>query len=333
MAGIKEVAGRAGVSIATVSHVLNGTRQVLPATEERVLEAVRALGYRPNAAARNLALGQSRLLGLMVSDICNPFFPEILKAFQDQANLRDMEAIVMNTNYDSHRTLSGVNRLLGLQVPGVAVMTSQVDPSVIQQLASHGICAVYLDLGRVDRFISNVIVDCEHGIEKAVDHLCGLGHVRLGYIGGPAHLQSSSRRKEAFLNSAARVRTEVRTVDADFSVQGGYFACSRLLAGFAATAIVAANDLMAIGAMHCVYDRGLRIPADVSVVGFDDITFSQFTQPALTTVAVSRQTIGCLAFQALSQMLDDPQHQGSEYRVETGMVIRQSTAPLGGEGK
>ncbi|MGH8164028.1 MAG: LacI family DNA-binding transcriptional regulator, partial [Rhodanobacteraceae bacterium] len=163
-ANIKDVAERAGVSIATVSHVLNGTRPTRQHTRQRVLTAVSELGYARNQAARNLVRGRSSLLGLIISDIRNPFFPEITAAFQDQALAHDMDALVLNTNYDPRRTLNSVRRLMGLQVPGVAVLTSQIEPSVIAMLASQRIAAVYLDLGRVAPSIGNIVIDYEKGI-------------------------------------------------------------------------------------------------------------------------------------------------------------------------
>ncbi len=326
---IKDVALRAGVSIATVSHVLNGTRPTRQGTRERVLEAVRELGYSQNQAARNLARGRSSLLGLLISDIRNPFFPDITAGFQDQALAHDMDALVMNTNYDPQRTLNSVRRLIGLQVPGVAILTSQIDPAVIDMLATHRIAAVYLDLGRVDHSISNIVLEYENGIIEALEYLTHIGHSRIAYIGGPLHLNSAQRRKKAFMETAVRLRLEPsHTIDSDFTVKGGYFACSKLLSGDATpTAIVAGNDLTAIGILHRAYDGKLRVPEDLSVVGFDDILFAEYTQPALTTVVVPRAEIGRVAFQALWTMLSDPDLTGREYRVATRLVTRHSTLP------
>src|SRR5215471_17335120 len=187
---IRDVARRAGVSVATVSFVLNEAQRhrIRPKTQNRVLDAVKELGYSPNVSARNLAVGRSHILGVIVSDIRNPFFPEITAAFQEAANLNDMEAIVIHTNYDAQRTKESVSRLLGLQVPGVAVLTSQIDPSVMELLASRGVRAVYLDLGRVDRCVSNIAVDYEQGITDALEHVRRLGHTRIGFIGGSPQL-------------------------------------------------------------------------------------------------------------------------------------------------
>jgi len=325
------VAARAGVSTATVSHVLNGTRGSKPETRQRVLAAIQELGYSQNQAGRDLARGRSSLLGLIISDIRNPFFPEVAAAFQEQALLNNMDALVLNTNYDAHRTLNSVKRLMGLQVPGVAILTSQIDPSVVSMLADHHIAAVYLDLGRVDASISNIVLDYEHGIVEVLEHLTRLGHRRIAYIGGPLHLNSAQRRKNAFLESAAQMGLEApTTIDADFTVKGGYFACSKLLNGATPSAIVAGNDLTAIGVLHRAYDGGLRVPEDVSVVGFDDILFAEYTQPALTTVSVPRVEIGRVAFQALWTMMADPSRTGREFRVGTKLIARQTTALANG---
>ncbi len=325
---IKDVAARAGVSIATVSHVLNGTRGTRPETRARVLAAIEELGYSQNQAARNLARGRSSLLGLIISDIRNPFFPEITSEFQDQALAHAMDALVLNTNYDTQRSVNAVRRLIGLQVPGVAVLTSQIDPAAAELLPRAGVASVHFDVGRVDRNISKIVVDYAHGISAALGHLAGLGHKRIGYIGGPLQLPSAGARRRAFLERALALGIEpARVIDADFPVRGGYVACQEMLRESPPTAIVAGNDLTAIGVLHCAYDGRLRVPEDLSVVGFDDILFSEYTQPALTTVAVPRMEIGRIAFQALWEMIDDPEHAGREFRVDTRLVVRQSTMP------
>lgn len=326
---IKDVAAKASVSIATVSHVLNGTRVTRPRTRDRVLAAVRELGYSQNQAARNLARGTSSILGLIVSDVRNPFFPEITAAFQDQALAHDMDAIMLNTNYDAQRTLHSVRRMLGLQVPGVAVFTSQIEPSIVSILAERGVAAVYLDLGTVAHAVSNIVLDYEGGIAQALQHLTELGHKRIGYIGGPAKLHSIIRRKEAFVSNMHHMGMEPSFLaESDFSVNGGYLACAQLLKSASRpTALVAGNDLTAIGILHCAYDAGLRVPEDLSVVGFDDILFAAYMQPALTTVAVPRAEVGKTAFEALWTMLADPELKGREYRLKTQLITRQSTAP------
>ena len=287
---IKDVAKHSGVSIATVSHVLNGTRHTRPQTRERVLAAIRELGYSQNQAARNLARGTSTLLGVIVSDVRNPFFPEITAAFQEQALVHNMDALVINTNYDAQRTLNSVRRLLGMQVPGVAIFTSQIEETVVDLLAQRRVAAVYLDLGRVDTAVSNIVLEYAQGIAASLQYLWDLGHRRISYIGGPPGLLSIARRKEAFLQSAIKLGVEIASiVDSDFTVKGAYQACAKVLEGKRPTAIMTGNDLTAIGVLHRAYDTGLHVPEELSVVGFDDILLAEYTQPALTTVAVPRR--------------------------------------------
>ncbi len=218
-------------------------------------------GYLPNTAARSLAVGRSSIIGLIVPDMSNPFFPEITKTFQTEASLYGMETVVMDGNNDPQRTRNMVERLLGLQVPGIAFLTSQVDPPVKEFMAKKGICAAYLGFGSAGPKIANIAIEQRQGITEAVNHLAGLGHRKVGFIGGPPTAIFAQRRKAAFLEAASAAGLETRVFDSDFTVQGGYFGCSRVLGGFDATAIMAANDLMAIGALHYAYDRQIAVPA------------------------------------------------------------------------
>jgi len=332
MASIKDVAEKAGVSTATVSHVVNKTRIVRPETRLRVLKAIKQLGYRPSVAARSLASGKTSLFGLVVSDWCNPFFPEVATAFQAQAHLHDFDALVMSANFSREQTANCVRRMLALHVPAVALMTSQADAEVAAQLVASRVCAVYMDLGHVGPYVSNICIDYEQGVSAAVDHLRSLGHRRIGFIGGSVYLPSVARRKRAFLSAAEHAGDlETATVDCEYSMRGGYIGCSKLLSRFSPTAIVSLNDVAAIGAMHCAFDRGMRVPGDLAIVGFDDITFAEFAHPSLTTVNIPRSLIGTLAFQALAELLAEPGRPGREYRVETRLVIRESTAVPGGQ--
>ena len=329
MVTIKEVARKAGVSTATVSYVLNDARKVRPETQKRVLVAARRLGYTPNTAARSLAAGRSSTLGLVVPDIGNPFFPEIIRAFQESANLSGLEAVVMNTGYDAQRTRGVIERLVSLQVPGAAFFTTQVDSGIKEALAARNIAAVYMDYGQPAHGISSIAVNYRQGMLEAIAHLHDLGHRRIGLIGGPSNGAAAQRRKAAFLEGLETNGLEGRAIDSDFSVQGGYFSCSKLLASYDCTAVIAANDLMAIGALHLAYDRQIAVPARLSLIGFDDITFAQFTQPALTTVAVPRAEIGRVAFESLSALMKKPGTAGEAHEIPTHLVVRQTTAGVG----
>jgi len=335
IATMAQVAERAGVSTATVSHVINGTKSVHSNTRRRVLTAIAALDYRQNSAARNLATGRADIWGLLVSDIRNPFFADLAAAFQHEALQHRLDAVIMNTDWDAGRTLECIKRLLNMRVPAIALMTSLVDESVKEMLVENKICAVYLDLGQVGRYVSNIAVGYELGMAEMIAYLAALGHRRMGFIGGSAALQSVQRRHAAFLElTASDTSIETMTMDSDFTFRGGYVACSKLLSRFSPSAIVAVNDVTAAGALHCASDRGVRVPNDLSVVGFDDIPLAEFAQPALTTVNIPRDTIGRLAFQALQEMLSRSAQKGREYAVTPRLVVRESTGkPNQGGGR
>lgn len=325
-ATMAEVARRARVSTATVSHVIHGTKSVHDNTRRRVLTAIEALDYHLNSAARYLATGHADIWGLLVSDIRNPFFPDIAAAFQREALQQDRDAVIMNTDWNAARTLECVKRLLQMRVPAIALMTSLVDESVKELLVDSKVCSVYLDLGKVGSYTSNIAVDYEQGVREVIAYLASLGHQRIGFIGGSAELQSVRRRQAAFLElTAASSSIEIMTMDSDFTLRGGYVACSKLLSRFSPTAIVAVNDVIAVGALHCASDRAVKVPDELSIVGFDDIPLAEFAQPALTTVNIPRDTIGHLAIQALQEMLLDPARRGKRYSITPTLVVRESS--------
>src|SRR5256712_12482655 len=208
---IKEVAKLARVSTATVSHVINKTRFVSDDTKRKVLYAIERVGYTPNIHARNLASGQSRTLGLIISDITNPFFPDLVKSIQERALELGYDVIVLNTNYEPERDSRYVQRLLELRVRGVMILTTEMDLSVIQRLSSREIAIVFLDIGKVGPHTSNIRVDYEKGVHEAVEHLLELGHRQIAFIGGPEHFKSAQYRRQAFLRTMKKHRTSLHT--------------------------------------------------------------------------------------------------------------------------
>lgn len=329
---IREVAKRAKVSIATVSRAMNNPGNVDPETVKRVRRAAHELNYFPDSHARSLVSGRSRILGLIVSDITNPFFPELVKGFEDVALRHGYEIMIGSTNYESVRMESCVRRMLERKVEGVAIMTSEMDQPLIEQLVRRKIPSVFLDVGSVCPFMSNIQVDYATGIHQAVNHLLQLGHSRIGFISGPLDLKSARIRRQAFLeclSDTGTLREKELITEGDHTIDGGLAAMTRLLERrVAPTAVLASNDLTAIGAMRAVRRKGLNVPADVSIIGFDDIHFAAFTEPPLTTVALSRWELAENAFRALKKHID-PQETDrvlAEYTVTPALVVRESTA-------
>ena len=327
---IKDVAKEAGVSTATVSHVINNTRRVSDATRERVLRAVERCNYYPNAHARTLASGRSNMLGLLVSDISNPFFPELVQSIQWAAFQRGYDVILADTSYDAERTSSCVRRMIERQVAGVALMTSELDPDLVDNLSRRDVAVVFLDLGAAGDRMSTLMVDYEEGLEQAIRHLVDLNHERIAYIGGPAGLLSAAKRLQAFRESFARhlpLTPPPALYEADFHLEGGRRAATKMLSQPEhPTAVVVANDLMALGVLRECRRAGLSVPRDISIVGFDDIAFAALADPPLTTVRLSREELGNAAVEQLLKTIERPPQTGSEVRIATHLVIRGSTS-------
>lgn len=333
---IKDVATLAGVSTATVSHVINNTRFVSDATKRRVLGAIENAGYAPNIHARNLASGQTRTLGLIISDITNPFFPDLVKSIQEKALELGYDVVVLNTNYESERDAPYVQRLLELRVRGVMILTTEMDLSVISRLSSQKITVVFLDIGKVGPHTSNIRVNYEKGVHQAVEHLFDLGHRQIAFVSGPVHFKSAQIRRRAFLGSMKKYRASLHTepviYEGDFKLESGERAVKEFLAlKSRPTAIIAANDLMAVGAMRELGRVGLRVPKDISVIGCDDIWLARLSDPPLTTIMIPRAEIGIAAVEAVLLSNSGKTNAGREIRINTQLRIRESTgaAPAG----
>ena len=330
---IKEVARLAGVSTATVSRTINGSDKVTPETAKRVKRAIEQLKFYPNTNARALGSGKSSLYGLIISDITNPFFPELVKSFEDVAVQYGQEVLIANTDYDKHRMEHCVVRMLQRKVDGVAIMTSEMEEHLIDELRGRKIPLVFLDMGQVELGISNVAVDYPAGIDAGVEYLRGLGHEEIAFISGPMNLVPAQVRYKGFIKSMKRQGLTVdkcMIVEGNHRMDGGHEGMTKLLKNKRRpTAVMTSNDVTAIGAMGAIYEHGLKIPRDVSVIGFDDIAMSAFTQPALTTVRLPRDEVARAAFRALYGAAKAAMEVGTEYRIEPRLVIRQSTGPVG----
>ena len=331
---IKEIANRAAVSTATVSRTLNGSNLVKPKTAEKVWRVIRELGYYPSSQARALVSGRSHMLGLIISDIVNPFFPEVVKSFEFAAIHHGYDVIVANTDYSPDRMATSVRRMIERQVDAVAILTSEIEPHLLDELSRRKLPIVFLDVGKVKPLISNIRVDYGKGIREAVQHIVSLGHRRIGFISGPLTLKSAKVRRAAFLacisNCGIKDRQRI-VVEGNHKVEGGDTAMTHMLAlPDPPTAVLASNDLTAIGAMRAIHRAKLRVPDDISLVGFDDIELTESTQPPLTTIRLSRRELGEKAFEALYRNLQSRAVGGEEIKLSTSLILRQSTATVNG---
>jgi LacI family transcriptional regulator len=329
---IHEVARRAKVSIATVSRTINGVPTVAPQLSRRVWKVVEELGYYPNTQARSLVSGRSRIFGLIVSEITNPFFPEIVQGFEDVAVQHDYEILTGSTVHDPRRLAQAVRRMIERRVDGVAIVTFGMEEALFEDLNSRNIPLVFIDVGPPLPRVSNIRIDYLHGIRQAVQHLGALRHQRIAFISGPLTLKTAVARQRAFLQSMEEIGLSVAPeylIEGTHTMEGGIEVLKRI-ASFSRrpTAVVCSNDMTAIGVMRQSYEEGIRIPQDLSVVGFDDIRIAQFMTPPLTTVRMSQTEIARLAFQALLAEVQrkSPAPEGTEYVLRTSLVLRDSTA-------
>src|SRR5271169_7022293 len=229
---IRTVAQLANVSIATVSRTINRVSTVNPKMAKRVFEAIEKLDYFPNTQARALVSGRSRLLGLIVSEITNPFFPELIQGFEDIAVEHGYEILISSTNYDPRRMSLCIRRMLERRAEGVAVMTFGVEKPLLEQFAERNIPLVFVDVGPDRPGISLLKVDYHHGIRQGVQHLAALGHRNIGFITGPARLHSAQSRLAAFsksLNACGITINQEWIVEGDHTLEGGIRAMERLL--------------------------------------------------------------------------------------------------------
>lgn len=325
---LEEVAKRAGVSTATVSRVLNNLDVVKPSTRARVLKAIAELNYHPNLHARTLAGGRSNTIGMIASNLENPFFFDVFRALDSEARSHGYEVVVAHTDYDPERLVRAVRLMIGRRVAGLAVVVSEMDESLINELKAARTPCVFYDVGKPQERMTNIRVNYRRGIERLVEYLHDLGHRRLAFVGHHSTLGPTSEREIAFLDTVKRFpEVEWRTQADRDSFEGGRMAAMRILAGgFQPTAIICVNDIMAVGVMRALRDRGLQIPEDVSVTGFDNVRLAEYCEPPLTTVHIPRDDIGRMAFAALVPGKDLPDVAGQEIVIEPEVVLRSSTA-------
>lgn len=328
---IRDVATAAGVSVATVSRVANGSTHNYPVraeTRDRVLQAIARLGYRPNDNARRLLLNRSGLIGIIVPDISNPYYPEVARGIEDVANANGFRVIFCSTDRLPDRAAAYIEALLLKRVDGLVIVGGGDEIQLSEStVATYGTKVIFV--GRPSPSFSTVRIDNVGAACNATEHLLSLGHTRIGFISAGASSNTVTERRRGYLKAIKMAGIEVDhdlIVNGDFSESIGYAAALQLLRMTKPpTAIFAANDRMALGAMAAVADLGLSVPDDVALVGFDDVPMSAFLRPALTTVSVSAQELGARAMEVLAKDIEETGQPGRRrVRVATRLVIRES---------
>ncbi len=334
---INDVAQRAGVSKSTVSHVLNNTRFVEDATRLKVLDAVEAMNYRPSSIARSLVKKQTSTVGLLISDVSNPFYHEVIHGVESVALEKGYDIFLCNTHYDLNQAMKFVQSLEDKLVDGVLCMTSSLSKEILMELSSNNIPMVVLDwnASEISDIAATISIDFSKGINETVRHLAELGHKHFAHVSGPLDFWTSRLRRDLFFNALSESGIDPRSaliVEGNLRINGGRQALEKIVSvDPRPTAVFAANDLMALGMVWAAKDYDLQIPQDLSIVGLDDIELSTQITPPLTTVSLPRYEIGSLAMQMLLQQIHNAQTQQDNIDqlnqiVETNLIIRQSTA-------
>jgi DNA-binding LacI/PurR family transcriptional regulator len=332
MPDIRAVAAMAKVSIATVSRTINGSPLVSERLNRRVWQAIKQLNYLPNTHARTLVSGRSRLFGIIVENISNPFFPDLIQSFEEIAVSHGYEILVSSTNSDPAVLAACARRMLERKVDGVAVMTFGEEEPVLDHLVHRGVPIVLAEFKLDDPKASTILLDYSTGIQAAVRHLVDLGHRNIGFLAGPRSLHSAITRENDFcaaMQSAGPPVQKKWVIECDHTLKGGVSGFDQLQKLAARpTAIMCSNDMTAIGVLRAAYNAGLRVPQDLSVIGLDDIDFAEFTLPPLTTIRLSRADLARAAFDALRMQAEDPRNPQiqREFLVSTSLVVRGSTA-------
>jgi LacI family transcriptional regulator len=335
---IRTVAALAKVSIATVSRTINGSPAVSDRLSKRVWQAIEHLNYFPNTHARSLVSGRSRILGIIVENITNPFFPELIQSFEEIAVAHGYEILVSSSNSNAAVLTNCIRRMLERKVEGVAVMTFGQEEPLLDRLVHNDIPMVLAEFKLDAPKTSTILLDYTTGIDAAVNHLVELGHQKIAFLAGPHKLHSAITRENDFRTAMQDAGLPIQKkwiIECDHTLKGGVAGFAKLHAlASRPTAIVCSNDMTAIGVLRAAYMEGLRVPHDLSVIGLDDIAFAEFTLPPLTTIRLSRTDLARAAFEALRQQAEDPGNpkMQREFLVSTSLIVRESTAapPAGG---
>ncbi|WP_339451122.1 LacI family DNA-binding transcriptional regulator [Pseudomonas sp. EA_5y_Pfl2_R50] len=333
MATIKDVAALAGISYTTVSHVVNNTRPVSQEVRLKVEAAIKILDYVPSAVARSLKAKTTATIGLLVPNSLNPYFAELARGIEDYCERNGYCVILCNSDDNPEKQRSYLRVLLEKRIDGLIVASAGGDSGLAQGLAGVKTPMVIVDRGLEGVDADLVRIDHEYGAYLATRHLLELGHRDIATIGGPATTSVAQMRQAGYrraLQEAGIEVREARMLESDFTSTGGYNAASILLEVNPPSAIFAGNDMIGIGVLRAAAERNVRVPSELSVIGFDDIQMSRYVYPALTTVGQSILQLGEMAAEVLLRRIATPT-LGTDQRIVTpSIVLRESTAPLSG---
>ncbi|GIF78629.1 LacI family DNA-binding transcriptional regulator [Asanoa siamensis] len=329
MVTIYDVAQRAAVSPATVSRVLNGRSSVDPDLVARVRQAVDELDYRPNAVARNLRRSRTTLWAVVISDVGNPFFTSLVRGVEDVAQRAGYSVVLCNTDEDPAKEARYVTAALADRMAGVIISVAGRSTAQVSRLLSAGVPVVAIDREIAGVQVDTVLVDNAHGAELATGHLLDGGYQRVACITGPRRVSTAVQRLRGYQKALRSRGVPVRehlVRYSDFREEGGYAAMASLLdEADPPDAVFAANNLMTVGAVECLTNRGIAVPTQAGVVGFDDIPWADLVRPSLTTVAQPTYELGRTAAVLLAERLTEPGRAPSTVTLHTQLKVRESS--------
>lgn len=323
---IIDVAARAGVSKSLVSLVLRDAPHVSDDSRRRVKEAAAALGYRPNAMARGLVERRSRVIGVVLSDFTNPFFAEVAVSLQAAAAEHGLHAVFNTGDLDAHTEATALETLLQMRPDGIVLTGPVVSDTVVRRIARETPVVVATRAGR-SRLFDSVWTDDDAGSDLAVGHLAELGHRRIVHITGGDGANARARTK-GFIRAMERRGLTPRVTEGSYTEEGGFAGVADAFRGrHLPTAVFAANDFAAVGVMEALAQRGLHVPGDVSVVGFDDTWLADLAHLGLTTVSQPTKLIAETTVQLLRERIDDGRTDARRVVLEPAFTVRSTTAP------
>jgi LacI family transcriptional regulator len=332
---LRDVARVAGVHPGTASRALNEQTRALvnPETAQRVIAAADELGYHPNPIARGLKTNRSYTVGVLIPDIENPLFPPIIRGIEDRLDQAGYTPVIASTENDAERERINFRAMRARQVDGFITATARLDHELLDEIAGSGVPLVLVNRRVEDGSLPSATADDREGVRLGVEHLTDLGHTQIAFLGGPAELSTGLQRRDGFI---AAMRGRGLEADLDlvllgeaFTLAEGHRLCLELLdRGKAFTAIVAGNDLMALGCYDALAERGLSCPGDVSIVGYNDMPFSDHFNPPMTTVRIPHYEIGAAGAELLLGLLSDSGDGRTQMVLQPSLVVRGSTVAL-----
>jgi LacI family transcriptional regulator len=339
MANMKQIARLAGVSLGTVSHVLNGTVRVREPLRKRVMDAVKTTGYQPNQLARGLRREKANILAMIIPDILNPFFPGIVRGAEDVAFANGFRLVLCNTDNDHEKEVAHLSALQTYLPSGLIVIPSDTSDLTIQAQPYRDVGTAVICLDRLPRNWEgdSVTVNNSAGAANAASHLIGLGHRRVAAITGPLHLTNSHDRLKGFKRALRLASIQLPTgyiQETSFDRAGGYAKAKILLRMVPRpTAIMAFNDLIALGALMAIDEANLRCPQDISLIGFDGLDFTETTKPQITSVYQSSYQMGAEAANLVLERLANKHGAPRKIVLKTELRIRDSVGPAPNRSK